>query len=34
MCTDESCPEMTAGRNYSYVWTDFNGSNPTPVLFI
>lgn len=32
MCTDETCPEMTAGPHYSYVWTDFNGSNPTAVV--
>ena len=25
------CPEMTAGPHYTYFWTDFNGSSPTPV---
>ena len=31
MCTEETCPEMSAGAHYSYYWTDFNGSNPVPV---
>lgn len=34
MCTDETCPEMTAGHHYSYVWTDFSGGNPTPVRLL
>ena len=30
-CTRSSCPEMTAGPHYTYLWTDSRGSNPVSV---
>ena len=27
-CTSATCPEMTAGPHYTYLWTDAHGSNP------
>ena len=30
-CTRSSCPEMTAGPHYTYLWTDARGGNPVSV---
>lgn len=30
-CTSTTCPEMTAGPHYTYLWTDAHGSNPINV---
>lgn len=30
-CTRSSCPEMTAGPHYTYLWTDGRSSNPVSV---
>lgn len=32
VCTAKECPEMTAGPHYTYLWTDFHGSDPIPVF--
>ena len=33
-CTSQSCPEMTAGPHYAYLWTDFKGSSPIEVQLV
>ena len=31
-CTSSTCPEMTAGPHYTYLWTDSRGSGPISVF--
>ena len=31
-CTSSTCPEMTAGPHYTYLWTDSRGSDPISVF--
>ena len=33
-CTNKTCPEMTAGPHYTYLWTDSKGSTPVNVRLI
>jgi len=31
ICTDETCPYMTAGRQFTYTWSDDDGTPPIPL---
>jgi hypothetical protein len=31
LCTETSCPRMTAGSNYVYLWADDTGSDPQEI---
>ena len=33
-CTSQTCPEMTAGPHYTYLWTDSKGSSPIEVQLV